>query len=582
MMRLIFILLCGFLLGAIVIENKQYFTQTVPSPVAFLPDGGVYDGELLKGGLSGSGRIIWPNGNYYSGEFKSGLFHGVGRMRTQSFLYEGDFVRGVAKGKGIIRFDNGDYYQGDTDSTQANGHGVLTLEDGSKYVGEFKDNVFHGQGKFTDSNGSVYEGDFFEGDFHGKGLMKTSEGKIFKGNFKQWQMEGEGDYRDDEIRYTGSFEKGLFSGKGEYEDQQGRYEGEFYQGRFHGKGIYIDKNDTTYKGSFEEGRFHGSGILTKADGERYEGGFEYGLHHGEGKLYYAKPLDGISVVEGIWKYGNLVESDNPLVEHDPAVIAEDVLYWQKDRLDYAISNIENNDPNKTELYLVAIAGDGSEGVFRREVNFIQEKFDSEYGTENKSLKLINGNFSFNKIPLATKTSIQKALRGVASKMDAVNDILFVYFTSHGSREFNFHLSQPGLQLSDLSANEMGEILDSLPVKHKVIVISACFSGGYVESIKDDHTLVITAASADKTSFGCSDTSEMTYFGEAFFRDSLPQSPSFEKAFDRARNIIRGREAKEGYEFSAPLIFKPKSILSQLEVWRSDLQQSKSTQHKMIE
>jgi hypothetical protein len=56
-------LLIGFIVGAVVVENKQYFTETVATPVSFLPDGGEYDGELLKGELNGKGRIVWPNGD---------------------------------------------------------------------------------------------------------------------------------------------------------------------------------------------------------------------------------------------------------------------------------------------------------------------------------------------------------------------------------------------------------------------------------------------------------------------------------------------------------------------------------------
>jgi hypothetical protein len=582
MIRFIFVLLCGFLLGAIVMENKQYFSKSVISPVASFPDGGLYEGTLTKGELNGVGQIVWPNGNYYSGEFKKGLYHGVGRLQMDDFLYEGDFVAGVAKGKGVINFQNGDYYQGDIDQTQANGIGTLSQEDGSEYTGEFKNNLFHGQGVYRSAKGDIYEGDFYKGIFQGQGIMTTAEEKVYQGEFIDWLAEGAGEYRDNEISYTGSFEKGLFEGQGKFKDQDGEYSGEFKAGAFHGIGEYLDNNNNKYIGAFEAGRFHGNGILTKADGERYEGGFEYGFRHGEGILFYAKPLDGIAVVKGTWKYDKLVESDNPLVEHNPQVIVEDVLYWQKDRLDFAISKIEDNNPEAVELYLVAIAGDGSQGVFRREIDFIVDTFDNGYGTKNKSLKLINGNFSFKKTPLATITSINKALNGVVKKMDGENDILLVYFTSHGSRDFNFQLSQQGLQLADLSAEKMGEIIHALPIKHKVIVISSCFSGGFIPSVKDDNTMVISAASADKTSFGCSDTSEMTYFGEAFFKDALPQSASFDQAFDTARTIIKGREAKEGYEFSEPLIFKPKSILEQLIKWRQQLQQTKLSEHKKID
>jgi len=129
----------------------------------------------------------------------------------------------------------------------------------------------------------------------------------------------------------------------------------------------------------------------------------------------------------------------------------------------------------------------------------------------------------------------------------------------------------------LKAKALGDLLEALPVRHKVVVISACYSGGFVEPIKDDSMMIITAAAHDKPSFGCSDRSKMTYFGEAFFKDALLKSNTFEDAFYRARDIVRGREAKEGFENSNPLIFKPKAIVSQLEKWRAQLKEKKLQQ-----
>lgn len=75
-----------------------------------MPDGGQYDGPLLKGKFNHSGRIVWPDGSLYDGEFKNSLFHGKGRYKTDDYNYEGDFIEGVAREKGVIVFSNGDHY----------------------------------------------------------------------------------------------------------------------------------------------------------------------------------------------------------------------------------------------------------------------------------------------------------------------------------------------------------------------------------------------------------------------------------------------------------------------------------------
>lgn len=581
MFRFYFILLCGFILGAVVIENKQYFSKAIPVPVAFLPDGGQYDGELLKGELNEFGRIVWPSGDYYEGTFKNGLFHGLGELKTANVIYNGDFEEGVARGKGEITFDTGEVYAGEVDFGRANGEGVMQLADAG-YSGSFKDNRFHGQGVLTYHSGDRYEGEFVDGQFEGQGILNYADGRSYRGGFVQGKMHGEGEYRDADNRYEGEFQQGRYHGRGELSNDHMRYVGEFANGVFHGAGVYTASDGASYRGEFEQGVFHGQGIMEQADGERYEGAFARGTRHGEGSLMYPKPVDGIQVVKGVWRYGRLVTSDNPLVEHNAGAIVEEVLYQQAQRVESMLEDIDEHHPDRVDLYFVGIAGDGNQGVFRREVNFIRERFDTIYDTKNKSALLINGNVSYATVPLATKTSIERTLQGVAEKMDAENDILFIYFTSHGSPDFHFQLAQQGLQLNSLSAEQLGDIISELPVKHKVVVISACYAGGYVQPVKNDFTMVMVAASADKTSFGCTDTGEMTYFGEALFKDALPISDTFADAFDRARDIVRGREAKEGFDFSNPLIFKPKAIREQLALWREDLSELRQEQNRLMD
>ncbi len=58
------------------------------------------------------------------------------------------------------------------------------------------------------------------------------------------------------------------------------------------------------------------------------------------------------------------------------------------------------------------------------------------------------------------------------------------------------------------------------------MVSACYAGGFIEPLKDDRTLVITAADAHHTSFGCGAESDFTYFGKAYFDQALRATYSF--------------------------------------------------------
>ena len=146
--------------------------------------------------------------------------------------------------------------------------------------------------------------------------------------------------------------------------------------------------------------------------------------------------------------------------------------------------------------------------------------------------------------------------------------------SHGSQEHELVLNQNNMNLRGLRARELGELLKESGIRWKVIVVSACYGGGFIDSVKDDHTLVITAARHDRRSFGCADENDFTRFGRAFFKEALPKSRSFAEAFGRAESLIREWEAKElkagdragENEFSSPQIVSPEPIQTYLDRW----------------
>lgn len=77
------------------------------------------------------------------------------------------------------------------------------------------------------------------------------------------------------------------------------------------------------------------------------------------------------------------------------------------------------------------------------------------------------------------------------------------------------------------------------------MISACFAGGFIDALRSPSTIVIAAAAPDRTSFGCSSERDVTYFGEAFYRDALPGAASLRDAFSQAQSAIAQRERAEG-------------------------------------
>ena len=103
-------------------------------------------------------------------------------------------------------------------------------------------------------------------------------------------------------------------------------------------------------------------------------------------------------------------------------------------------------------------------------------------------------------------------------------------------------------------------LDAAGIRNRVIAVSACFSGGWIEPLATDSTLIMTAARADRVSFGCSEEADFTYFGDALFAEALNQTDDLKQAFELARASVAEREHREGFEASEPQLWAPPAVL----------------------
>jgi hypothetical protein len=253
-----------------------------------------------------------------------------------------------------------------------------------------------------------------------------------------------------------------------------------------------------------------------------------------------------------------------------AAQVETALYSQRALLDRAIAGVAPREPGRINLFLLAVAGDGTQEVFRREVEFVRAQFEHDFHIGAHSLALVNSRNTVGTAPMATLTSLRESLAGIAARMDRDQDILFLFLTSHGSKDHQLALDIAGMDLLNLSAADLGAMLRESGIRWKVVVVSACYSGGFIDPLHDDHTLVITAARGDRTSFGCADENEFTDFGRAYFKEALPQSASFQDAFRKAAVLVDEWEKKDGRigpgRQSLPQMDDPAPIEEHLRRW----------------
>ncbi|MBA2056978.1 peptidase C13 family protein [Psychrobacter cryohalolentis] len=245
-------------------------------------------------------------------------------------------------------------------------------------------------------------------------------------------------------------------------------------------------------------------------------------------------------------------ADQPIFKQIPVepVLEEAALYEQPRLLQEALARIDPSIPGKSDWYFMGVAGFSDQNVFRSEINKVRELFDVRFGTSGHSLALINNNYTWLDEPIATKTSILRGLKRIGQQMNADEDVLFMTLSSHGDQDF-IHLSNPPLAMDNLDATWLRESLDASGIRWRVIVVSACYSGSFIDELASPTTVVITASATDKMSFGCTNSAEMTYFGQAFFAESLRENTSFSAAFKDAAYRVKEREISMGFEPSEP-------------------------------
>ncbi|MGY8667226.1 C13 family peptidase [Bradyrhizobium sp. UFLA05-109] len=189
---------------------------------------------------------------------------------------------------------------------------------------------------------------------------------------------------------------------------------------------------------------------------------------------------------------------------------------------------------------------GDQGVFRSEATGAAQVVADRFETGP-----IEVQYNSKKGGSATVETLARSLRVVAGRLDTENDVLFLILTSHGSPDGL--AIKAGRLAQTLTPSRLAEILEQTGVRHKVVIISACYSGVFIPRLANPDVLVITAADADHPSFGCEDKAKWTYFGDAFFNVALRRAESLKDAFTSARALVRRRELRERFEPSNPLM-----------------------------
>ncbi len=267
---------------------------------------------------------------------------------------------------------------------------------------------------------------------------------------------------------------------------------------------------------------------------------------------------GLAAVYGVsaWQlearawYALDTDTDRPRL-----VLSQEVYEAQQALLQQTLSALAPQRPGVTDVYGLVYAPYASEDVFLRESSMVAGVLGERFDAAGRVVQLVNHASTVQTHAWATPLNLERAVDALAQRMDKDNDLLVVYLTSHGASNFRLAADHWPLTVDWLTPQRLRQALDRAGIRHRVIAVSACYSGGWIEPLSDANTLVMTAADATHTSYGCGRLSELTFFGRAVFDEQLRKTHSFEKAFAAAVPLIRQREIDAGKDdgFSNPQI-----------------------------
>src|SRR5690606_4798438 len=212
-------------------------------------------------------------------------------------------------------------------------------------------------------------------------------------------------------------------------------------------------------------------------------------------------------------------------------------------------------------------GDSTEDVFRNEVAYLDTLVSNRFDARGV-VTLVNHFDSLTSAPrpLATLENLRIALAGVGTTMDRDEDVLLLYLTMHGTEDHELAVAFPPLLEEWITPPQLRAALDDAGIRNRVVVISACYSGGFIPALRDADALVITAARADRSSFGCGSESDVTFFGRAWLVDGLNRGTSFIGAYDTATTEVAEWEREDGEMPSKPQIDVGDGIRATLQGW----------------
>lgn len=148
------------------------------------------------------------------------------------------------------------------------------------------------------------------------------------------------------------------------------------------------------------------------------------------------------------------------------------------------------------------------------------------------------------------TSASDALDGLNAAATRGTAGCLLYFTSHGAPNAMVFGEAPRMT-PDIMANMVRSACGTRPT---VVIVSACYSGIFVNALSAPNRMVLTAASRERTSFGCGADETYPWFDGCVI-ETLPNATDFLSLAAGTRACVTRKETEHGVNLpSEPQLF----------------------------
>ena len=249
---------------------------------------------------------------------------------------------------------------------------------------------------------------------------------------------------------------------------------------------------------------------------------------------------------------------------DPSAVSpasEAVLAAQQFMLDRALDELDDERPGVSDLFFVAFAPDARRQGFVADVDSAQRTMDERWNTSRRSVVLVNSPDTVAERPFASITHLRKVLLEIGDIIDADDDVVMVYLTGSTSPDHSLTAVNPPLELVGLSPQGLKQLFDAAGIRWRIVVVSTCEAGAWIDALKDDETVVIASSAANVRGADCAGGLRPGVFADAFFGTAMRRSDDITTAFETARKRLIEQHLPE------PVMFVGAAIAEQLKTLR---------------